>query len=61
MRATSPPRRLVRRAVEGDLTSRMNVNDKLGDFKALAVSVNSMIQSMMEVVTALALQGVNLE
>ena len=42
-------------------TSRMNVNDKLGDFKALAVSVNSMIQSMMEVVTALALQGVNLE
>ena len=46
--------RVVRRAVEGDLTSRMNVNDKLGDFKTLAASVNSMIQAMMEVVGGLA-------
>jgi methyl-accepting chemotaxis protein len=32
----------------------MNVNDKSGDFKTLSVSVNSMIQAMMEVVTRLA-------
>lgn len=44
---------VVKRAVEGDLTSRMNVNDKLGDFKTLATSVNSMIQAMMEVVASL--------
>jgi methyl-accepting chemotaxis protein len=31
----------------------MNVNDKLGDFKALAASVNSMIRTMMEVVASL--------
>jgi PAS domain S-box-containing protein len=46
--------RVVRRAVEGDLTSRMNINDKLGDFKTLAAAVNSMIQAMMEVVGGLA-------
>ncbi len=45
---------VVQRAVEGDLTSRVNVVDKSGHFKALAVSVNSMIESMMEVVTSLA-------
>ena len=44
---------VVQRAVEGDLTSRVKVDDKSGHFKALAVSVNSMIQSMMEVVTGL--------
>jgi methyl-accepting chemotaxis protein len=44
---------VVQRAVEGDLTSRVRVDDKSGHFKALAVSVNLMIQSMMEVVTSL--------
>jgi methyl-accepting chemotaxis protein len=38
---------VMRRAVDGDLTSRMNVNDKLGDFKVLAASVNSMIQALV--------------
>jgi hypothetical protein len=31
----------------------MNVNDKLGDLKVLATSVNSMIQALMEVVASL--------
>jgi len=44
---------VVGRAVEGDLTSRMNVDDKLGDFKALAASINSMIRAIMEVVGSL--------
>jgi methyl-accepting chemotaxis protein len=40
--------------MEGDLTSRMNVNDKSGDFKSLVISVNSMIQGMMEVIAGLS-------
>ncbi len=44
---------VVGRAVEGDLTTRMDVGDKSGDFKALAVSVNSMIQAMTDVVAGL--------
>src|SRR6185295_13176078 len=38
---------------KGDLTSRMKVDDKMGDFKALATAVNSMVEAMMEVVTSL--------
>jgi methyl-accepting chemotaxis protein len=44
---------VMRRAVDGDLASRMNVNDKLGDFKEVAASVNSMIQALVEVVASL--------
>jgi methyl-accepting chemotaxis protein len=44
---------VVQRAVEGDLTSRVKVEDKSGHFRSLAVSVNSLIESMMQVVTTL--------
>ncbi len=43
---------VVQRAVAGDLTARVRLDDKSGHFKTLAASVNSMIQSMMEVVTS---------
>jgi methyl-accepting chemotaxis protein len=41
------------RAIDGDLTSRLTVGDKLGDFKVLAASVNSMIRALIEVVAGL--------
>lgn len=45
--------RAVGQAVDGDLTSRVSIDDKAGDFRALADSVNCMIQAMRDVVAGL--------
>jgi len=53
-RTVAETMQVMRRAVDGDLTTRMKVDDKLGDFRTLAVSVNSLIQAMMGVVGSLS-------